>query len=48
MEKVILSYAEAIQEGIFLFMVDIDPSKGILMHTSQLTLVCLSISLLPF
>jgi len=41
-EKVPLSYAKAIQEGVFLYMADDHPSKGHLTHTSHLTLIYLS------
>jgi len=47
-EEAFLSYATAIQEGVFLYMADDHPSKGHLTHTSHLTLICLSRSQQPF
>ena len=48
MEKVILSYTNAIEEGIILSMVNVDLSKEHLMYTIHLTLVRLSRSQQPF
>jgi len=48
MEEVLLSYAKAIQEGVFFYMADDHPPKGHLTHTSHLTLIYFSRSQQPF
>jgi len=48
MEEDICSDGKAIQEGIFLFMVDYQPPKGHFTHTNHLTLTFCSRSQQPF